>query len=230
MVNNSKKCYKCHIKIHQDSIDNDYDESLYYLFCKKCIKQISVCSRSKCKKIFLLSDEEMKNLKLLYLPNSSYQFYIYSDIYDLVINKYGSLENLQTIIDSKLKLKRNKIEKKKENKLQREEKLKYIFMINKLEYKNYGDCYAYIHYGKPDIETIIQNELKKNNDMHCRRIELANELKKHNLVLDETLKSCYEYIHGLNTKDIRDIIKCIKIEHSIKHNKNNKDVQIFLSL
>jgi hypothetical protein len=34
-------------------------------------------------------------------------------------------------------------------------------MLNKLDFKNYGDCYSYIHYNVPDLETVLKNELTK---------------------------------------------------------------------
>lgn len=224
------KCYKCHIKIPSSSVDNSFNELLYYLFCKKCIKHIDVCSRLKCKQVFLLTDKDIQHLKLVYLSNSPHHFYIYKDVQDLVIHKYGSLEKLQEIINTKRKQKRISLDKKNENKLNRENEIKYAFMINKLEYKKHGDCYSYIHYGKPDIETIIANELIKNKDKNKRRMELANALSSHDIILDETLKNCYEYIHGLNTENINTVIKNIKIEKDSGDKKNIKDIQFFLSL
>ena len=105
-------------------------------------------------------------------------------------------------------------------KLNREIEIKEIFKLNKIEFKNYGDVYSYINYGKPDIETIIKNELTKLADKNKRRLELSNELNKLNIPFDETFKACYEYINNIGTKDFIDIIRSIEIEYFLKTKTN----------
>jgi len=109
---------------------------------------------------------------------------------------------------------------KEKNRINREQEIKEVFKLNKLEFKNYGEVYSYINYGKPDIETIIKNELTKLADKNKRRLELSNELNKLNIPFDETFKACYEYINNIGTKDFTDIIRSIEIEHFLTTKTN----------
>jgi len=109
---------------------------------------------------------------------------------------------------------------KEKNRINREQEIKEVFKLNKLEFKNYGEVYSYINYGKPDIETIIKNELTKLADKNKRRLELSNELNKLNIPFDETFKACYEYINNIGTKDFIDIIRSIEIEYFLKTKTN----------
>ena len=211
-------CDNCNIKIIKFNIKN-YDINKHHLFCNKCIKMIKVCSKSKCKKVFLLNDKDFQNLKVIYLENNNYSFYIYDDIKKIVINKYGSFNVLQDIILKKIAIKKETLKKQSNIRLERETQLKNALQLNKLEFKNCGNCYSYINYGTPDINTVISNELKKNMEKNNRRIILANKLKDLDIPLDESLKSCYEYINNLTTNNLYDIVKSIKIEHDIKYNK-----------
>lgn len=223
----SLSCDKCSItKIQLNRLVNpeNYSKNKHYLLCKKCLGEINVCSKSKCKKTFLLNDSDLKNTKYIFLSNQ-YQFYIYDDIIKIIDQKYGSLDNLEKIIHSN-KHKSNQIIKKKElKKNEREHKLKELFQSNKLEYKNYGDCYSYVHYGKPDIEIVLENELNRIKTINNRRIQLTNELRKIDIPLDESLESCYEYIYNLNTKDLSEIVRCIEIEHFLKYKTNYDELK-----
>ena len=125
-----------------------------------------------------------------------------------------------SFINKKILLQESKIAKNENNKIEREKKIREIFQFNKLEFKNFGDVYAYINYGKPDLETVVNNEIIKITNKHNRRIILANELKKLNILLDESLKSCYEYINEISTKPLDDVVRCIEIEYFLKHNTN----------
>lgn len=214
-------CENCNNKKQKIIINSHYIKNKYHLLCKKCLKNIKVCSKSKCKKIFFLNDVDIKNVKLIYLENNTtHQFYKFQDIESVVINKYGSLENFQIIIDKKNQLKESKDIKHGNIKLERENELRQLYELNKLEFKNYGDAYSYINYGKPNLETVISGELTKIANKTTRRITLANELKQLNIPLDESLESCYEYINNITTKSLDDIIRCIEVEHFLKYNTN----------
>src|SRR5439155_1854984 len=180
-------CEKCNNKISNFFPQNIINKYNYYFFCSKCLKILKVCSKSKCKKLFLLNNSDFKKLKIIYLNNTQH-FFLYDDIKEIVLNKYGSFINLQNIINEKLIEKKLKIQKNNNLIADREQKLKESFQLNKLEFKNYGDCYSYIHYGEPTLEIVMENELKKINEKNSRRIILANELKKININLDESLK------------------------------------------
>ena len=212
-------CENCHKQ--NITINSHYSADKYYLICKKCLCDIEICSKTKSKQIFHLTDSDIQNIRLIYLENNTiYQFYKYEDIKNAVIAKYGTLQNFQVINLKKSESREVKIKKMEDNKLLREKIIKDTFRDNKLEFKNYGDTYTYIHYGKPSIEIVLQNELNKLNQKTNRRKTLAMELHKIDIPLNESLKSCYEYINALNTKPIEDVIRHIEIEHFLKHNTN----------
>lgn len=210
-------CQNCEKKILNLYIHNDTNSINYHFLCKKCLKKLKVCSKSKCKKLFLLNDIDIKNLKIIYLDNNQH-FFLYEEVKKVVINKYGNLDNLQKILDKKSDEKKLKIQKNNFIKTERENILMEAFKFNKLEYKNYGDCYSYINYGEPSLETVINNELIKIKDKNNRRMELAHELKKLNINLDESLKSCYEYINKIGCVTLKEIVRNIEIEYFLKNN------------
>ena len=128
------KCETCstHIKV------NLYDKKkeLYYFFCSTCLKNVNVCSKESCNKLFLLKDE-LKNAKTIYLFNNNSKFYLYDDIKNIAITKYGSLDNLKKILEEKKISKKSRKEKVQNERINREIELKELFTLNKLEYKNY---------------------------------------------------------------------------------------------
>lgn len=210
---------KCNSKNKKIAIKEHYVKTKHYMFCRNCLGNMEICSKSKSKKIFHLTDDDIKNVKLIYLENNTiHQFYKYQDIKDVVINKYGSISNLQLLINKKNEIKEIKNQKIESTKLQRELKIRETFQMNKLEFKNYGDAYTYIHYGKPDLNTVVNNELIKISQKNARCLKLANKLKQLNIPIDESLKSCYEYINNIGTDSLEDIVRHIEVEHFLKYN------------
>ena len=94
------RCNRCKDKILIQSKSRKYDPKIHHIFCDCCIQNIKVCSRSKCRQIFLLKDNDFKRLKHLYISNKNnkYCFYIWGEIEQFVINKYGSLEHLNQLL------------------------------------------------------------------------------------------------------------------------------------
>jgi len=221
MITTIKKyiCKNCKITVFIENINPRKINKKHHLFCKKCIKQIQLCSRYKCKYQFLLNDNDMKDIKYIYIDNknNNTKYYVYNDIKHLILSKYKSFDNLNTIIKNK-KIKMQQKLKNTENSINnRKSKLITALNNNKLEYKKYGDCYSYVHYGKPSIETIIKNELNKIHNQTKKKILLAKELTKIGIPFDETLKACYEFIHNIGYKSLNEIIREIEIEYFFKH-------------
>lgn len=106
----------------------------------------------------------------------------------------------------------------------REKEIKEILKNNKLEFRNCGDIYSYINYGKPDIDTIINNKLEKLSEKNKRRNILSIELANKNLPYDETYKGCYEYVNDIGTKEFIDIIRSIEVEHFLRTETNYIDL------
>lgn len=181
----------------------------HHFLCKECITNREICSLDKCKKRYLLNDDDMNKLKHIYVdnPKNKKKFFIFSDVRDIIIEKFGSVENMDTI-------------KKQREMDDRKRLLTETLEYNKLEYKSYGDCFSYVKYGRPSIETVISNELKKLETKRNRKMILANELATHNIPFDETLPSCYNYINNIGCKTLNETISEIRVEQYMKNNTN----------
>lgn len=87
-------CDNCHSEYcSEDNLINSQTE--YYIYCKPCIKQIKICSKTKAIKLFKLNNDDFFNIKKLYIDigqKIKHVYYKYSDIQDIIINKYGSLD------------------------------------------------------------------------------------------------------------------------------------------
>jgi len=215
---NQNCCQLCYTSVY-----HTYDITKYYTLCYTCIKSNTIYSKTKCKKEFLLNDNDLKNIKMVHF-NNNYNYYLYVDIEKIIVNKYGSFQNLNLLIkNNKVKQETKKIKSQNIQQL-REKKIKEALKYNKLEFKNRGNFYSYIHYGTPTLEIIIADELKKNKEKMERRIQLSNELNKLNIPLDETLKTCYEYINNLTNKKLPVVIRNIEVEHFLKHETEYDDL------
>jgi hypothetical protein len=176
-------------------------------------------SKKQCNEYFLLSDNDLKNTDFFYGENMI-KLYNYKDVRTLIIQKHGSYDKfINHFTDNRTR--RENI-KKKEIKAQKERRKQIIaaFYDNKLEFKNYGDCYSFIHYGKPDINTILEKEQYNQGDKMDRTISLANELSKLNIKFDERLQSCNNYIHKIGNCELNDIIEEAKKEDYLKRETN----------
>jgi hypothetical protein len=212
-IGNAVLCEECPRRYNLDN----FKKNIHYFYCKKCIKKINIISKSKSQKIFILDDGDLNNLKYIYSWGSNnFKYYKMTDIEKSVINKHGSFNNLKKLLIKRKKNSDSKRNTMKNSRLNREKEIKEIFKLNKLEFKNYGECYSYINYGKPNIETILGNELKKLEEKNRRRFKLSNELNKLNIPLDETIKACYNYINNIGTKTFNDIVRAIEVEHFLK--------------
>lgn len=213
-----KECQFCNNNINWDLNDLDnFDIKKYYLLCKECIKNTKVFSKTSCKKLFLLDENDLKNLKLIYLNDKNKKkFYVYCDVEKVVVNKYGSLDKLKIILEKRSKKQEDKNQRKLDQMKKRKEELMKVLMENKLEFKNYGDCYSYICWGKPSINEIVNNEIEKLKIINNRRIRLGKELSKKKLKLDENNKICYNYIYNLSSKPIEDVVRSVEIDTFLK--------------
>lgn len=209
----TNNCQSCNINI-KTNIHSDQTNH-YYFFCSECIKNLNVCAKSNCNKLFLLNDNDLKNLKYIYLLNNNSKFYLYDDIKKIVVTKYGSLDNLKILIKQNKNKKKLQQQKKQNDKLKREKDLRELFIFHKLEYKNFGLCYEYVNYGKPSINVVLETELAKLEEKTKRQNDLAKILYNLNIPLDNNNKLCYEYINGITNKSIDDVIKSIRFEYNL---------------
>lgn len=212
MTNN---CIKCNKYFFLNPENRKYDVQKHFLLCKKCINNIKICSKTKCIDNFALHENDLNGLKYLYIENMNNRskFYLYEDIEQRIIGKYGNLENMTSNIIKKKEKTNKKKELRKSLSDSRKKTLIKVLEANKLEFKNHGDCYSYINYGKPPISAIVSEEISKINDNNKRRIELAKALSSENLILDESSESCYNYINNIGCKSLVETVREVEMEH-----------------
>lgn len=104
--------------------------------------------------------------------------------------------------------------------IERKNEIQSLFSNNKLEFKNHGDCFLYINYGKPPIENILNDELEKIQTKNSRRMKLAKKLSDYDIEFEENNKLCYEYINNIGCNGINEIVRLMEIENFFK--KTNK--------
>ena len=205
------KCSICKLYIKINNEYNKFDYSLHYLLCDSCIKIIPFVSKTEGLKTYLLSENDIKNLKILYPSNKSNTILFRElDMINQSIKKYGTIDKLFTKIQNKTN-RITQLNLSKNNKIvYRKKKLMDLLEINKLPFYYRGDPYLYINYGKPNIETVLINESKKITDKQERISTLAKALKNNKLPFDENMESCYNYINNIKCCTI------IKVIHDVK--------------
>lgn len=198
-----------------DICDNITDNRIYYILCDNCLKCNISYTKGRIKEEFLLSDKDLANLK--YIPDKSSKKYILKDINKLILSKFGSYKNYNIHMQKKKDM-TTKIKLKRErNKIERRKRLITELGKNKIAFKNYGYCYSYINYGKPDINIVIKKELEKEHEKTKRKLRLSGELSKLDIRLDESLESCYNYINDIGEKDIKNTVRAVEIEYFLKY-------------
>ena len=220
MNNISSTCQKCSKNFKSNKEHDPYKE---YLFCKDCLTNMKIISKTKVKQTFYLKDNDLRSIKYIN-TYYNYQFFLYDDIHQIIINKYGSFDNFKKIISERSRKENERVDKKQKIKIEREKKLKEILKYNKLEYKPYGDCYSYVHFGIPDINDVVENELNKIQNINTKRINLSSELKKKGIKFNENLKPCYDYVYNLNDKTLNETVRETEIEIFLKNNTNYKEL------
>lgn len=213
------RCYLCTKKVVTRPYHKIFDTSTHYILCKQCKSGTKFISKTKCFKHYLLDIEDISKIKYLYIPNpnNGAMLYLPTDVEKLVVEKFGSITRFNSLLESKEKNKsdkQDKLDKKiKERRLELEKKLN----DNKLQLKNFGDCYSYINYGYPPIDTVVEKELEKLSVQNSRREILGEYLEKKGLMIDESLVSCYNYIHNVGCKNLEDSVRAVEIEYFFKY-------------
>lgn len=198
------KCRKCCCDLFKNlSIDSNSQ----FMLCKNCKNSSKLYSKTFCLKQLLLSNNDLIPLKYLYCENSNAKYYLDDDI--------------ECIIKKKFKT----IEENKKKKIARTEHIAYMQLMRKkileqrlaeykLDVKSFGDCFTYIKYGYPEIETVIKNEINRSIELSRRKKILYEKLQKFNLPYNETTDSnCYNFINGISDKSLNDTINDAKIEY-----------------
>jgi hypothetical protein len=168
----------------------------------------------------MLSSIEMKSLQPIYtsrqIKTNTSKLFLESHILDLLLAKYKNEENLD--INAILNKKRNKITIRKNKKLDAEKmrrnKIKYEFVMNKLDYNEIGDVYSYVTVGKPSIKEIIRDNIIKLDEENNKRIKLATYLEKYGIKYSEENLEHVKYIKQINNT--------IKLSHYKPKNTHNE--------
>ena len=211
---NKIDCQQCHCQIDLGAGYRKPQESKHHILCNDCLKSHQTCSIQQCREDFLLDDTDLLHLRTVYNgnPKNKNQLFVFSDIVDIINTKYGGIDKLEKA--KRAKVKYLKVQQQMEC---RKSLLMDILDSNKLEYKSYGDCYSYVKYGTPSIETVVTNELNKLQIKRRRIITLAQQLSSLNIPFDENLAPCYNYINNIGCKSLPDIIN--ELEQSKPNNQ-----------
>lgn len=204
-------CYKCTAEL---TLYNVITPHKYYFFCKRCIKNTKFCSMSKCRKLFLLNNDDLKGLKYLYFdnPNNNTKFFVYNEIEKIIINKYSNFQTLYKFLKAKQKKKEERLQIRQNKINKRKKELISVLHNNKLEFKYRGDAYSYIHYGEPSLQEVVTGELNKIEEKNERRVKLARKLSKLGIVFDEKSTHCYNYINNIGSKNLYETIRAIELD------------------
>lgn len=208
----TRNCDGCSNNIEFNEYRDRPVKDEHLLFCSDCTDNLKLCSHSKSKRLFCLKDDDLNKLQYLYInnPTNRQKFYLYSDVENIVILKYGSIDKLKKLLKQKEEEKVIRKKDKEDRIEHRRNKLEGVCKDNKIIMKNYGDFYSYIHYGEPSIDTVIQNELKKADIKRHKMIELASELSKYGLSFDMNDKDCYNYINNLSNRSVTETVNNIR--------------------
>ena len=213
----NNKCVTCNKEILFNPFTRQYNMNNNFLVCKVCMKTVNIYSKLKCKKILALHDNDLNGLKHLYIENmnNNSKFYLYSDLEQVIVNKYGSVDNMKHHRSRKTSRIRKRQDKKRAESQKRKEKIKQKLKENKLDFKNHGDIYSYINYGKPSIQEIIKSQNEKNSRKNSRRIQLAKALITINKHFDESSDVCYNYINDIGNLSLEEAIDKMKDDNLI---------------
>lgn len=231
-------CNDCKKKFISGSNARIFDTNLLFYYCNICIKNHKLYSKTTVLRKFCLKKSLLVNLKKLYIPNKCniQSYYLQSDILATLNFAYNNIDDYLQII--KLKQKKLKIRRDAKNLAvkTRREKLIEAFNNNKLEFNCVGDCYAYINYGEPSIETIISNEIIKLEEQNERRKMLAEFLRNSKILLDNKIESIplvdnyIKYSQG-NIRNVVNVVKRIiedklKMQNSTNNINNNNNTKL----
>jgi len=160
-----KKCDCCMHEINYfiELNNKEFLEDEHFLLCSKCKKKDILISKTESIKKYILVNEDFINIPYMYFKNVNNisKLFRHSDIINIGINKHGSLENINKKLQERVNKYNNITKKKLINIEDRKQKIIKTFMINKLYFRNSGDCYSYINYGTPLLQEVVIAEINK---------------------------------------------------------------------
>lgn len=162
-------------------------------------------SKTHCLKDLKLRNSDISHVKYLF-NQRKITLYDASDITNIIARKFESLEKHKIFLSdqhNKLILKNSQYEQLKQN---RRGELIDALSKYKLEFKNYGDCYNYVHYGKPTIAEILRTELHLMNNINKRRAELFAIFNSKNIIYNESLHYIKQYLYQPDNMSLDEIV------------------------
>lgn len=161
--NNNSKCIFCNVSTSYRLTDDNS-----FIVCDECQMTHNLFARTFCINNLLLNKRDLNTLKCFHKSNK--KLYLESDIQKLIVIKYGNDHlNYETYKDKKLLQKYTKLSNINIQRELRKTQLMEKLAEYKLECKNYGDCYSYIQFGYPDVNTVIGNELEKYRNIFSKQ-------------------------------------------------------------
>lgn len=215
------KCKKCGCDFNCNLRTNLLkDLENQFFLCSSCKNSSKLYSKNFCLKQLLLSDNDLSPLKYLYNNNNNKKakYYLDDDIENIIKIKFDS-------INKKNEKKIFRAKQKEKLQSSRKQNLIQCLTEHKLDYKPFGECFTYVKYGYPDIETVIKNEINKSIELSRRKKILYKELQKFNLPYCEKNSVCYDFINNISDKSLNDIINDAKIENFFINYTNYSELQ-----
>jgi len=178
--------------------------------CKKCKKNIVIKFKKK---------GVVKKLNCSFICNScKNKLKLFNKRYVDEINFTKDLkDNLKYFYseDNDILYIESSIKKTLEKKIRRDKIIKEL-NDNKLEFKNNGDIYSFIHYNNPPLDLLLSNLKKKRKVKLNKKIKLHLELKKKGIPLDMSISQCYDYVNNIGCLSLEETVKEIEVEYFLK--------------
>jgi hypothetical protein len=174
------KCLFCKLNtLYTKNLETKLDNKKSFVLCDPCYKKNITLSKSFCLNELLINKNDLNNIKC-FKKNNQY-LYLADDIYNFMEND----NNYLSYKEEKLLQKYNKISNITILRKNRKKQLEDILAQNKLDYKNWGDCFTYVQFGYPSIETVIQNELERCHQIFIRELSNKSDLNKSDIDSDK---------------------------------------------
>lgn len=211
-------CNKCSICIIITDLDRPFLVN-YLPLCSQCTKELllqdKLISSSSCKNKYSLTDSDLKKNKIVYLKNikNKTKYYLFSDIYDTIIKKYGNINALSDAL--KMKEKNKEIKKINREQLIKQKKFELSQVLRNLniDLNSYGNHFEYINYGKSTVDEIIADEKHKFMYKKKRETKLERELQKYGIQYNYNNVNCYNYVNKIGHKKLDDVISSMVLDN-----------------
>ena len=151
----------------------------------------------------VLSNKELRQINGQIINDQ--QYYYHTSVTSFMMIEYG-VEQIP----------KSRREKRRLKKLHRQNyRIKILhqaFDEHRLQVKDYGDCYSFIHYGTPTVDEVVHNELTRLHNYQTRREELTIKLKNIGIKYSEEYSDCIDFVHSRSNKTADEVVRSIELE------------------